>query len=280
MITPSELVSLAVRGTTQQSAQGYHHTADAILRLSGIHSLKARGGFIPPCDMNKNIISCTANTSGSYIHQKKLGHLKLILSEHPYMLEEWLTTICETGQILPDEYIPYLLELGCKQKHLRKWLKLLMSDTALWLLNQYDINNWSWYLSCEVISVDDVIKEQLKENRPAIYQISVSLAAEGLHSGNRGLSRLRDFVPMWTAQIATLLIKVMFISNVTASYDENSLLVVVVRKAAYRLPLSFADEFLSELRSGVTQWQQLADELELIFTLRQEMLESIRGSAE
>lgn len=232
MITPSELVSLAVRGTTQQSAQGYHQTADTILRLSGIHSFQMRGGFIPPCDMNECYIARTPGTTGSYIHQHKLKHLNLILSEHPYMLEEWLTAICETRKTLPDEYIPYLLELGCQQRHLQKWLKLLMSDTALWLLNQHDVKNWKWYLNCEVTSVENVINEQIKKNRPAIYQISVSLASEGLYSRHhRGLSRLRDFAPMWTKQIASVLLKVMFISNVTASYDEDSLLVEVLRKA-------------------------------------------------
>ena len=280
MNTPVELVSLAVRGTTQQSAQGNHQTAGTMLRLYGIHSFQMQGGYIPPYDMKELNPDRTPGT-GTYVHPHHLKHLHLILDEHPAMLEEWIEAVCESGRTVPDEYIPYLLDLGCQKTHLQKWLKLLMSDTALWLLNQHSSGNWRWYPGCEADSYEAVLRQQHYKNRALIYKISISLASEDLNTRNhRGLSLLQNFVPLWTTQIASLLIKAMFISNITASYNEDSLILKVVRKAGYRLPLSFAEEFLSELRSGAKQWHQLADELELIFKIRYEMLASMRESGQ
>lgn len=279
MTTPPEFVSLAVRGTTQQSEQGDYQSADMMLRLYGIHSFQIRGGFIPSYD-NQALSTAQLSETVFCVRQENLKYFHFILNEHPQMLEEWVQVICEIERKLPDEYIPYLLDLGCQQKHLQKWLKLIMSDRVLWLLKQEHVANWKWYLDCDVESLEDVLNQKNKDNRLAIYRISASLAPEGLNTRNHSaLSLLRNFAPMWTEQIARLLLKVMFISNVTASYDEDSILIVVIRKAAYHLPLQFVEEFLSDLRTGILQWHHLADELEITFAMRQEMLDSIRESA-
>lgn len=279
MTTPTELVSLAVRGTTQQSAQGDYQSVDNMLRLLGIRSFQSHGGFIPPRNTEAGYALHVSETVSS-VQRQHLKHLQMILNGHPQMLEEWVQASCEIGKTVPDEYIPYLLDFGCQQKHLRKWLKLIMSDRARWLLEQHPIDNWNWYSACNVNSFEDVVKEQIKENRVLIYKINISLASEDLNNRNhRGLSLLRDFMSLWIAQTVSLLIKVMFIGNVTASYNDESTLVHVIRKAAYHLPLEFSEEFLAELRTGVSEWHILAEELESTFAMRREMLASIRESA-
>lgn len=80
---------------------------------------------------------------------------------------------------------------------------------------------------------------------------------------------------MWRRQTAKLLIDAIFVSNITASFNEKGQMVEVARLAAYQLPLNFADEFLVTLRSGHDGWKTITDEIEETFTMRLDMLKTI-----
>lgn len=273
MPLPAELVSFAVRGINNQTIEKI--TAEETLRGCAIHSLQYQAGFIPQQDSHALYTACSYST-GQHIEPESLNHLHKLLNSNSMMLREWIQAVCSVGKTVPDEYIPFLLTLDCEHSYFQPWLKLIMSERAQWLIEHHVNKNWNWYAGCEAGTVDELITAQNNAHWKTVHAIHQALATGPVGNGyHKGLAKLDKYPLMWRQQTARLLIDAMFVANTTGSFNQGSMIVTITYKAAYRLPLNFAEEFLATLRSGHDGWKTIADEIEETFTMRFEMLKTI-----
>lgn len=281
MVLPDEPVSLAVRGTGnyQHSPDEYHIIARS-LRVRAISSFQRQGGYLPG-NAPETLTPRDKSATSDCVATKPLRDFHIIMRCYPQLIGEWVQAVCYAGKTIPDEYIPYLLKLGSEKNHLQKWLKLLMSDRAEWLIqNNSSIPGSDWYGLCRLVSVDDVAEQERHVFRKQGYQICATLAVEGFSDPRRDTASvlLRQYEPAWTDNIARFVLDAMLVSHVSGNNPANNALVDVMYMAAYRLPLKFSQEFIAELRSGHPGWYPVVDEIETIFALRHDMLRSILES--
>ncbi len=81
-------------------------------------------------------------------------HLSAVLSEHKYapILPELLQLLAQTGQTVPPDFLPLLLNLGKKERQLRALILPILGDRGQWLVHQNP--DWKYALGGEIKSVD------------------------------------------------------------------------------------------------------------------------------
>ncbi|MCB1777797.1 MAG: hypothetical protein KDI50_10205 [Candidatus Competibacteraceae bacterium] len=166
-----ELVTCALLGTERQApplTAGEHALGallrrldgedreSALLRTAGALALWRRAGQNLAHDPQPLPPACPPDETP--VCGSRAGEcLTLMLQGHyAELLPEWLTLLRETGQRIPEEYLPMLLDAGAKQAELRPALLPVLGQRGRWLARQQTA--WSF-----AVDTDD---EQIWQTGP------------------------------------------------------------------------------------------------------------------
>ncbi|MEM9952216.1 MAG: hypothetical protein AAF846_11475 [Chloroflexota bacterium] len=260
--------TLAVQGIRSET----HHDIQALLREHGIAHLKHQAGYIPSQDESP-LFAPVIYEQQHTLHLWRLREIHHMLQEHPPLALEWVMSLCAMKRQVPDEMIPYYLRLGARNQALRPWIKHILSDRALWLIEQAQDSQHAWYKEGKTVTINTLVHSQIEAYSEMIYWINHSLERDAMsHSHHKGIIKLMHFRLMWTEQITTRFLEALIVSHIVATYRKGSQIEqTIATQAVYKMPLHYLPDLLQELETGVVEWQATIDHAKEVFKLRQTM---------
>ncbi|MCP5157971.1 MAG: hypothetical protein H6975_00940 [Gammaproteobacteria bacterium] len=146
-----ELVTCALLGTARRTPErvageqaletllGRLDAADpegALLRMAGVMALWRQAGQKLARDPQPLSLPCPPDSTPA-CSPRACEHLILMLQGHyPDLLPEWLSLLRETGQRVPEELLPALLDAGAKQSELQPAVLPVLGQRGHWLARQ------------------------------------------------------------------------------------------------------------------------------------------------
>lgn len=115
-----------------------------LLLMAAGMTLRQRVGY-QPGEVTQPVPPACPDTLDFYVSRQAIRHMLMIVNgNYVDALWEWLSNVWQSGQHIPPEYLPMMLDFGYQRPYLRQAIANVVGVPGRWLAMQSDHDRWLW----------------------------------------------------------------------------------------------------------------------------------------